>query len=90
MNKEEFEDVELVIMSKRELEDIKTTYEEIGKLQNRLERAYSFIKTNCILSDVWETNDYGINTPIGRIEYKALSKNKIEKLLNILKGSDKE
>lgn len=90
LTSEELEDFELIVISKKQLKDIQATYEEIGKLQNRLERAYSFIKTNCILSDVWQTNDYGINTPIGKIEYKALSKNKIEKLLNILKGGKNE
>lgn len=53
LTSEELKDFELIVISQRQLEDIQATYIEIGKLQNRLERAYSFIKTNCILSDIW-------------------------------------
>ena len=90
LTSEELEDFELIVISKRQLKDIQATYEEIGKLQNRLERAVSFIKTNCILSDEWTDLGFCNFAPTGRITYKQLSKSKVQELLDILKGDKNE
>lgn len=64
--------------------------EEIEKLNNILNEATYYIKQNCILSDMWVDLGFCDFAPTGKITYKSLSQKKVRKLLDILKGSDKE
>lgn len=49
-------------------------------------KAIEYIKENCITSDKWEDLGFCDFVPTGEINYKQLSKAKVKKLLNILRG----
>lgn len=63
--------------------------EKIKELEERINKAIEYIKINCITSDEWKDLGFCNFVATGKITYKQLSKNKINKLLIILRG-DKE
>lgn len=60
------------------------------KLEHKINNAIEYISSNCILSDKWEDIGFCQFIPRGSISYKPLSKKKVEKLLDILKGDNNE
>lgn len=56
--------------------------------KSRIDKALRFIQSECILSDKWEDLGFCEFIPIGKITYKSLSKTKVKKLLDILRGNN--
>lgn len=57
--------------------------------KSRIDKALRFIQSECILSDKWEDLGFCNFVPTGRIKYKSLSKTKVKKLFDLLKGDNK-
>lgn len=58
--------------------------------KSRIDKALKFIQSECILSDKWEDLGFCNFVPTGRITYKSLSKTKVKKLFDLLKGDNNE
>lgn len=62
------------------------------EIRDRNYKAREFIKENCLTFTEWEEVEIGSSIyiqPKGKIKYKALRKNKVKEVLEILKGVDK-
>ena len=62
--------------------------EILHDLQERIDKAIEYIQENCIKSDEWYDRGFCDFIPTGKITYTPLSKTKVEKTLQILRGEN--
>lgn len=55
-----------------------------SELKKQKDDVVEYIKSNCIVSDEWTELDFCNFVPTGKINYKALNKEKIKDLLRML------
>ena len=73
--KDKNEELLTLYTTEREVkEDYKSIIKEVRK----------YVKSNCIVSDVWKEIENNKFVPIGKVNYKSLSSKKVKELLEIL------
>ena len=72
----------------KENNELQKAYELIDKsmyeLMKQKDDVVEYIKSNCIVSDEWTELDFCNFVPTGKVNYKALNKEKVKDLLRML------
>lgn len=72
------------------LDELLDLEKENQQLKKQKDDVVEYIKSNCIVSDEWTELDFCNFVPTGKVNYKALNKEKVKDLLRMLGETDAE